>query len=68
MFISNTKYVASGSADNTVRIWNYIVGDCINILSGHTSDVYPLIEIPNTKYIASGSHDNTVKIWNYESG
>lgn len=32
----NSSLVASGSQDNTIRIWNLQTGDCMRILQGHT--------------------------------
>ena len=33
----NTKYIVSGSADKTIKVWNYEVGDCFYTLKGHNS-------------------------------
>ena len=63
--ILNTKLIASGSDDMTIKIWNYESGECISTLSGHTSDVNSLVYIPSKKLIVSGSSDKSIKIWNY---
>lgn len=33
------KYIASGSKDRTIKIWNAKSGECIKTLKGHTWDV-----------------------------
>ena len=60
--------IASGSSDNTVRIWDAESGKLIKTLEGHTSSVNSVAWSPDGKYIASGSSDNTVRIWDAESG
>jgi WD40 repeat protein len=54
--------LASGSWDNTVKIWNTNTGSLVYTLSGHTNWVWTLATLPNGN-LASGSADNTVKIW-----
>jgi len=62
--------IASGSKDNTVRIWNASTGQEIgNPLKGHTQYITSLSWEPmhiraEPKYLASSSRDGTVKIWN----
>jgi len=54
--------LASGSFDNTIKIWNLISGECIQTLKGHTNVVCSLATLPDNK-LASGSSDETIKIW-----
>ena len=54
--------LASGSNDNTVKIWNPSTGLLVYTLTGHTSGVITLATLSNGN-LASGSYDNTVKIW-----
>ena len=63
--ILNTKLIASGSDDKTIKIWNYESGECISTLSGHTGLVTTLVYIPGLNFIVSGSFNKTIKIWNY---
>ena len=55
--------LASGSRDNTIRIWDVYNGKQINILKGHTHNVMCLVVLPNNQ-LASGSSDKTIRIWN----
>jgi WD40 repeat protein len=59
--------LASGSRDNTVKIWNPNTGSLIYTLAGHTNAIFSLVVLPNGN-LASGSWDNTVKIWNPNTG
>ena len=62
-FSHDGKYLASGSHDNTVKIWEVQKNKCISTLKGHTSGVSSVSFSHDGKYLASGSDDNTVKIW-----
>eukprot|EP01036_Dinobryon_divergens_P033385 gene33385-43162_t len=59
--------LASGSNDNTVRIWNMITFQCTRTLSGHSNCVNAVIEIVDG-VIASGSGDKSIKFWDTATG
>jgi len=52
----------SGSADNTIKLWDLKRQTCVATLSGHTRGVYALALLPDGRVI-SGSADNTIKLW-----
>ncbi|MBO5838121.1 MAG: PD40 domain-containing protein, partial [Bacteroidales bacterium] len=60
------KYLASGSGDKTLIIWDAKSGEKLKTLKGHSSFVESVCWSPDGKYLASGSWDNTVKIWGVE--
>ena len=62
------KYLASGSLDETVKIWDAKNGRIIKTLRKHSDGVEYVIWSPDGKYLASGSLDNTVIIWDAKSG
>jgi WD40 repeat protein len=41
--ILNTKLVASGSWDKTIKTWNYETGVCVNTLIGHSDGVMTVV-------------------------
>ncbi len=60
--------LASGSLDNTTKIWNYTSQTtAFMTLTGHTNLVRALCFVSD-QILASGSFDNTIKIWNISSG
>ena len=59
--------LASGSADNTIKIWDVVTGECERTLDGHTDGVKALVACAGGK-LASGSRDETIKIWNVATG
>ncbi len=64
--ISNCM-LASGSDDNTIKIWNH-QGECLKTLRGHESWVYSIAFSPQGEILASGSRDNTIKLWDWQFG
>ncbi|KAG9094569.1 hypothetical protein FS749_012210 [Ceratobasidium sp. UAMH 11750] len=60
--------IASGSSDNTIRIWDSPTGQSIGQpLQGHTGSVNSVAYSPNGAFIVSGSSDNTIRIWDEQS-
>jgi len=52
---SNNKYLASGSEDKTVRIWNIENGELVEVLKNHEYPVTCVAWSQDNRYIASGS-------------
>ncbi len=61
-FSPDEKYVASGSADFTVRLWNWKIGTQLQLFR-HRDGVNSIAFSPNCKYLASGSFDKTIRLW-----
>ena len=55
--------LASGSYDNSVKIWNAENGQLIRTLNGHTNSVIS-VAFGEGNVLASGSYYNSVNIWN----
>ncbi|KAG8714280.1 hypothetical protein FRC09_017797 [Ceratobasidium sp. 395] len=62
-------YIASGSSDYTVRIWDARNGQPVGQpLEGHKDAVSSVAYSPNGSHIVSGSWDTTIRIWNARTG
>jgi WD40 repeat protein len=60
--------LASGSIDNTVRVWDTTNGSCLHCLEGHNSDIHDLCWSPDGSLLASASEDKTIRVWNIKTG
>ena len=61
------KYLATGSADRTARLWDLATGETIRIFSGHTGAVDGVAFSPDGKTLVTGSGDHTVRLWDVAS-
>ncbi|MDE0684804.1 MAG: hypothetical protein OXI63_17940, partial [Candidatus Poribacteria bacterium] len=61
-FSSSSKMLASGSADQRVRLWDLTTGKLLHTFSSHTSKISALA-FARDDVLASGSSDGTVFIW-----
>ncbi len=60
--------LASGSFDNTARIWDVATGECRGVLEGHTNSVYGVAFAPDASRLATASYDKTARIWSVADG
>lgn len=61
-------WVASGSEDYTVRIWELDTGTCKATLQGHRGEVNSVAITPDGKRVLSASADKSIRIWDARSG
>jgi WD40 repeat protein len=73
--------LASGSEDNTIKLWNVNTGNLLQTFEGHSKWVNSVAYSPDGQTLASGSNDNnssivlasgsfddTIKLWNVKTG
>jgi WD40 repeat protein len=60
--------IASGSWDNSVRVWDAATGRLLRQLNGHKNSVTSVAFSPDGTTIASGSYDEWVRVWDIVTG
>ena len=61
-------WIAAGSREGTVYVWNFQNPEEPTLLTGHTDYVTSLAFSRDGKRLASGARDNTTRLWDVESG
>lgn len=57
------RFLASASADNTVRLWDAHTGEHLHTYIGHTSNINGLAFDPTSRILASGGQDQLIRLW-----
>jgi WD40 repeat protein len=60
--------LASGSEDQSVRLWETRTNLCLKTLQGHSNGVWSVAFSPQGTTLASGSQDGVIRLWNSKTG
>lgn len=64
---ANGQILATGSQDNSIKVWALNTGQLLQTLVGHTDTVRSLAISADGRILASGSGDSTIKLWNLQT-
>ena len=60
---SDSRLLASGSKDSTVKVWEVKTKKLLEDLPGHADEVYAVDWSPDGERVASGGKDRNLKLW-----
>jgi WD40 repeat protein len=67
-FSPDAKYILSGGADKTMKLWEAATGKLVRTFEGHTGMITSVACSPDGKYALSGSWDRTVRLGDIQTG
>jgi WD40 repeat protein/serine/threonine protein kinase len=66
VFSPDGRWIASGSPDGKVRVWDATSGHQRFASPAHKSNVWSVAWSPSGRHLASASWDKTVKVWGFD--
>ena len=61
--ISDGQILFSGARDNTIKVWDTVLGRELRMIGGHTADVRRFAFFEDDTFMYSCSLDGTIKLW-----
>ncbi|KAI9772614.1 MAG: hypothetical protein M1839_002427 [Geoglossum umbratile] len=62
-FSSDSRLLASGSQDRSIKLWDPTTGELHGTLEGHSDSVSKVTFSPDSHLLASGSDNGTIGLW-----
>ncbi|KAK3114769.1 WD domain protein [Teratosphaeriaceae sp. CCFEE 6253] len=67
-FSPDGAWIATCSADATIKVWDAITGALHRTLEGHLAGISTLAWSPDSRVLASGSDDKIIRLWDIATG
>lgn len=67
-FSADGRFLLSGSADSTARVWNVASGESLHTLTGHSEAILAVAFSPDGHKVVTGSYDHNLKLWDSTTG
>ena len=68
VFSPDGETLASGSNDETIRLWDVTTGEQKGTITGYASEVSSVAFSPDGEILASGEHNGAVHLWDGVTG
>merc|ERR1712070_1258941 len=62
-FSPNGAKIITASSDRTCRLWAVETGECLQVLEGHSDEIFSCAFNYTGETVITGSKDNTCRIW-----
>jgi serine/threonine protein kinase/Tol biopolymer transport system component len=67
-FARDGRTLATGSYDNSIRVWDVVTGHTLKTLNGHTNGAMTVAFSPDGASLVSGGGDWSVRVWDVATG